>query len=112
MGKKTTLKKQEISFENMKEHKYKNKEKDGIVSYSPRSQLLDKEFMALALWMCIIEYDMDSFKEILGAHLDIVNKEKMAKKAGISKRTLFRMISPEGNPTLESVSRIMKQIYA
>lgn len=110
MPKKKISKKQESSFKDIKELKYKNKE--GITSFSPKDYLRDKEYIKKALFECIVENDMDSFKEILSAHLDVVNKEELAKKAGISKRTLFRMLSPEGNPTLENVSKLIHQICA
>jgi hypothetical protein len=51
--------------------------------------------------------DAEAFKEILSAHLEVVHKERFASRAKIPKRTLFRMLSPEGNPTLENVARIV-----
>ena len=54
--------------------------------------------------------DTEGFKEILRAYLELVNKEEFAKKAGIPRRTLFRMLSKNGNPTLKNISKIIFQL--
>jgi len=74
--------------------------------------LKNKERIAKALVECIIDYDMESFKIILSAHLRVTNKDELAKKTGISKRTLFRMVSEEGNPTLENASKVIHELCA
>lgn len=56
--------------------------------------------------------DADAFKEILSAHLEIVNKESFYKAAGLSRRTLFRMLGPDGNPTLSNIARVVTAIAA
>ena len=48
-----------------------------------------------------------AFKGILAAHLKVANKEAFSAKAKIPKRTLFRMLTPEGNPTLDNIARIV-----
>ena len=68
--------------------------------------------MARALWQCLIENDVEEFKEILKAHLETLNKEELVKETGLSRRTLFRMLSPEGNPTLKNLSAILNKLCA
>jgi DNA-binding phage protein len=55
---------------------------------------------------CLKMGDPEGFKEILSAYLEVVNKAAFAKKAGIPERTLFRMLTPAGNPTLENLARV------
>ena len=110
MAKKKTSRKREFSIEDMPIMGLKNRE--GITPFEHGVHLRDKKLVAQSLWECIVENDIDAFKEILEGHLRVRNKENLAKKAGISKRTLFRMLSPSGNPTLENVAKLIHQICA
>jgi DNA-binding phage protein len=56
--------------------------------------------------------DSQAFKEILSAHLEVINKEDFSKKARIPRRTLFRILSPLGNPTLDNVAKIVHALAA
>lgn len=85
---------------------------DGVSQYSAIERMQNKALIADALWLCLVDNDVDSFKEILKRHLELTNKDDLAKKAGIPRRTLFRMLSPDGNPTLENVSKIIHQLCA
>ncbi len=88
------------------------KSRKGISEFDPDLRLQKPEFMANALWQCLIENDILAFKEILRSHLEVMNKHQLAKKAGIPQRALFRMLSPEGNPTLENLGKIIHQLCA
>ena len=90
----------------------KLKNRKGIVEFNPNVRLQKPEVVAKALWQCLVENDIDAFKEILRSHLEVTNKNKLARKAGIPRRTLFRMLSPEGNPTLENLGKIIHQLCA
>lgn len=63
-----------------------------------------------ALTAALVEGDAEAFKEILAAHLEVTTKESFYKKAGISRRTLFRMLGPTGNPTLSNIVRVVSAI--
>ncbi len=73
----------------------------------PKRTFRDSTLIFEALLQALSDGDVDAFKEILAAFLSVANKEQFAAKAQIPKRTLFRMISPSGNPTLETVARVM-----
>ena len=105
MGKRKTSGKRDFSFENMKEIKLKKGTK--LIAHNSSKELADVDFVSQALIQAMKDGDADAFKEILGAHLSATNKEKFSAKAKIPKRTLFRMISPGGNPTLENIVRIV-----
>lgn len=110
MPRKKTLKKQGFSFKDMPSLKVKNKEK--LSSFGATKRMKDKEYISQALWDCLVANDTDGFKEILRAHLELINKDEFAEEAGISRRTLFRMLSDEGNPTLDNISKIIHQLCA
>lgn len=88
------------------------KNRRGLFEFNPDIRLQKPEVIARALWGCLVENDIEAFKEILRSHLEVVNKNTLAKKAGIPRRTLFRMLSPEGNPTLENLGKIIHQLCA
>jgi len=84
----------------------------GVAEFNPDDRLQKREVVAQALWQCLVENDVEAFKEILKSHIEVTNKDELAKRAGISRRTLFRMLSPEGNPTLENLGKIIHQLCA
>lgn len=63
---------------------------------------------------CIKTGDIETFREILVAHLMTVNKVKLAKKAGIGRRTLYDIMDPkkEFNPELSTISALMQSLAA
>jgi probable addiction module antidote protein len=65
-----------------------------------------------ALWECLKTNDPEGFKEILKAHLELRNKENLTQKTGISRRTLYRMLSKRGNPTLQNISKLVHKLCA
>lgn len=110
MRKKKTSKKQGFSFQDMKTVKLK---KDAPVARFKASDILkNKTLIAEALWQTLVENDVEGFKEILKAHLENLNKDELAKETGLSRRTIFRMLEPDGNPTLKNISTIINKICA
>ena len=109
MTKKMTSRKREFSSEDIPLRKVKADTKATRVSSAVR--LKDQELIFRALWECLVEQDIDSFKEVLRGHLEVVNKQQFAKKSKISRRTLYRTLSAEGNPTLKSISNVIHALY-
>ncbi len=110
MRKAKISKKREFSFKNMPSFEPRNRSE--VKLYSAAEKMKNKDYVSKALWQCLINNDINSFKEILRTHLEIANKEEFANKSGIPQRTLFRILSPEGNPTLETLGKIIHQICA
>lgn len=75
-------------------------------------ELRNKAFISEALWQSLVLGDVEAFKEILKGYLEFMNKENMIKETGLSRRTLYRMLSPEGNPSLENISKIIHKLCA
>lgn len=110
MLKKKTSKKQGFSWKNMPILPLK---KQVVVARHDAAQnLRDREYVSQALWECLKENDTEGFKEVLRTHLEVINKEEFATETGIAKRTLFRILSPEGNPSLENISKIVHKLCA
>ena len=112
MVKKKILKKRIYSYKDIPVNNIKLKSMKGLIPYNPSAKMRDKEYVAIGLCECIKDNDVESFKEILRTHLELTNKDDFSKKTGIARRTLFRMLSPEGNPTFENVCKMVHALCA
>ena len=109
MPTKVTSKKRELSLSDIPIRRLKAGA--ATVKTSSAKRLQDQELVFRAFWQCLIDKDIESFKEILRGHLDAVNKGSLAKRSKTSRRTLHRILSPEGNPTLKSISNVIHALY-
>ncbi|MBY0471772.1 hypothetical protein K2X30_11450 [bacterium] len=77
-------------------------------------ELKDAKLVIETLLDCIKTGDLESFREVLVAHLMTVNKMSLASRAGIGRRTLYDLIDPkkEFNPELSTVSAVIKALAA
>jgi probable addiction module antidote protein len=62
------------------------------------------------LTQCLKDKDAEAFKEILWSYLNQHNKVLIAKRMGVSRTTLYRMVSDEGNPTLDNIVNLLDSI--
>jgi probable addiction module antidote protein len=108
MAKTKTSAKRGFSFEKMPEIRLKKNAK--VLKREASKVFHDSKQVSEALIQALREGDADAFKEILAAYLSVTNKDKFAAKADIPRRTLFRMLSPEGNPTLDNIARIVRAL--
>jgi len=108
MNKRKTLKKPIRSLENMPSLRVKNKVK--LSEFKASKRMRNKKYVSKALFECLTANDTEGFKEILRVYLELENKEQFAKKVGIPRRTLFRLLSKDGNPTLNNISKIIYQL--
>ncbi len=96
---------------------YKKQKKSGKRSLKIHTPFASKELknsdlVIETLLDCIRAGDLNTFREILVAHLMTRNKTSIAKKAGIGRRTLYDLIDPEVefNPGLTTVSSVLLAI--
>jgi DNA-binding phage protein len=77
-------------------------------------ELKDPHLVAETLLECIKTGDIESFREVLMAHLMTVNKAAIAKKAGIGRRTLYDLIDlkKDFNPELSTISALIRALAA
>lgn len=94
----------------------KSAAKKSLKVHAPfKSKILkNSEVVADTLLDCIKTGDLESFREVLYAHLMTVNKMALAKKAGIGRRTLYDLIDPkkEFNPELSTISALIQALAA
>lgn len=109
MTKKATSKRREFSLNDTPIRNLKRGARVRKVSSSRR--LKDQELLFRALWECLVEQDIESFKDVLRGHLEAANKQQLSRKAKTSRRTLHRILSAEGNPTLKSISKVISAMY-
>ena len=102
-NKETSTKRKKSEMKSLKEH----------VPFKS-STLKDRELVVDVLLECIRTGDIDSFRELLAAHLMTVNKVELAKRAGIGRRTLYDLIDPKKdfNPELSTVSALIQALAA
>ncbi|MEK6578921.1 MAG: hypothetical protein AABZ55_06815 [Bdellovibrionota bacterium] len=79
---------------------------------SPR--LKNPKLVSETLLECIKTGDLDTFREVLVAHLMTVNKMAVAKKAGIGRRTLYDLmdLNKKFNPELATISAVIRALAA
>ena len=58
----------------------KLKKDAGLIEYSPTQELLDENFIALAIWECLKNNDPEGVMEVIQAHLEAVNKSRAARE--------------------------------
>ena len=77
-------------------------------------ELKDSKLVIDTLLGCIRPGGIESFREVLTAHLMTVNKSKVAQKAGIGRRSLYDLMDPkrEFNPELSTLSAIIQSLAA
>ncbi len=77
-------------------------------------ELKNVDLVIETLLDCIKTGDIETFREVLMAHLMTVNKVKLAQRAGIGRRTLYDLIDPkkEFNPELSTISALMQALAA
>ena len=109
MGKQRTSEKRGFSFKSIQETRINRNAR--LVFHDSSKKLANVEFVSQALIEALKDGDSDAFKEILAAHLSVTNKDQFSRRAKIPKTTLFRILSPKGNPTLDNVARIVHALH-
>ncbi len=79
-----------------------------VSAWHPTHEILDEKKLAQALFQCLKDGDSDAFKEILFAHLDAKVKTKLAKERGVSARTMYAALSESGNPSLDTIAKLVQ----
>jgi probable addiction module antidote protein len=54
--------------------------------------------------------DMDTFREILRAHLEVRNISNFSKETGFPRKTLYRILEPVSNPTLKNIIKLLTNL--
>ena len=82
--------------------------------FNPEVGLENPKKILEALIDCLLENDLESFEDILVAHLRTVSKSSFQKKSGLGRQTLYDLIQGkrEFNPTLKTLGGLFKALAA
>lgn len=81
-----------------------------LEKHDPKQRLRDRKFIGKALFEALTDGDAEAFKEILRAHLETRNKDLVSLKSGVPRSTVFRMLEPGSNPTLNNVAKVFRAL--
>ncbi len=88
------------------------KNKKGISRMDPSKMIIDEKFLVFALLQCFKDNDPEAFIEILDGYIVACNKSEFAKKADISRSTLYDMLHGKKNPTLRVLTQCVHELVS
>lgn len=77
-----------------------------LIAYSPTKELLDEEFIALAIWECLKSNDPEGVVEVIQSHLDAVNKARAAKEVLLPRSSMYNALKGK-NPTVKTLAKLV-----
>ncbi len=84
--------------------KMRLKQNTGIKEINPTEELLNEELISRALWECLKDGDDKGFKEVILAYVEACKKAHTAKKAAVSRSTVYNL---KDNPTIKTVAKVV-----
>jgi len=77
-------------------------------------ELADKKLVRGVLLDALAEGDLESFREVLRAHLNTVSKLALARTTGLGRRTIYDLLdsSKSFDPRLSTVAALFKDLAA
>jgi probable addiction module antidote protein len=109
MAKKKTSKKQSFCLKNMPI--VKSKKTPLLLKHDPSVFFKSHEKVALALLTSLEEGDPGAFLEILNVYLS-ANRTKISKETKLSRTTIQKALSKNGNPTIGTIAKIVSRSVA
>lgn len=87
---------------------------DHLKVFDPSKGLENPKEILEALIECLKQNDLESFEDILVAHLRTVSKSRFGKKSDLGRQTLYDLIQGkrEFNPTLRTIGGLFKALAA
>ncbi len=76
--------------------------------------LKDRKLVLATLIDSLVKNDLDTFQDVLIAHLRTVSKSKLAAETKLGRQTLYDLLDEKKpfNPTLTTVGSILKSLAA
>ena len=102
----------------MAKTKILKKQKDfltnGLKKFEPDRKLLsDKKLVIETLMEALLTNDVETFRDVLIAHLRTLSKTELAKKTGLGRRTLYDLMDEKKfDPRLSTLSALLSKIAA
>ena len=88
------------------------KSKKGISKIEPLKMMVDEKFLVSAILQCFKDNDPEALIEILDGYIIACNKTEFAKKAEISRSTLYDMLHGKKNPTLRVLTQCVHRLVS
>ncbi len=90
--------------------KLKLKNSSGLIRYSPTEELANDQIIAEAVWECLKNNDPQGVMEVIGAHLEAVNKLNLAKAHDIPRSTIYSALRSK-NPTVSTLAKLVHHCF-
>lgn len=92
--------------------KHSKKNTSQLQTFDPKKTFLEMKPRELSevlfgIWM---DRDIESFKGVLSTYLEVHNQQNIARRMGVSRDTLYHMVSEEGHLTLETMFKLLDAI--
>lgn len=102
MDKVKTLKKQKRSFKVLQQHN------------SFKGDFSNPKIIKEILVKALMDNDLETFEDILIAHLRASSKSKLSRQSGLGRQTLYDLLdeNKEFNPTLSTLAALLKTLAA
>ena len=78
-----------------------------LVSHDPSVIFRNHATIKMALVEALIEGDKEAFVEILAGYVRAHNILEVCRKTGLSRTVVYQAISEDGNPSLDTLCKIM-----
>jgi DNA-binding phage protein len=94
--------------------KQKTSSLNSLKKFEPNPKLLlNRKLIAEVLVDAILDNDIETFRDVLIAHLRTHSKTELAKKTGLGRRTLYDLMDDEKfDPRLSTLSSLLSKIAA
>jgi DNA-binding phage protein len=94
--------------------KRKGSSKSTLKKFEPNRKLLsDKKLVIETLIEALLTNDVETFRDVLIAHLRTLSKTELAKTTGLGRRTLYDLMDEKKfDPRLSTLSALLSKIAA
>ncbi len=82
-----------------------------LLKHNPKDFFRSHEKVASALLTCLEEGDPSTFLEILNVYLS-ANRTKVSRETKLSRTTVQKALSKDGNPTIATIAKIVHRSVA
>ena len=85
-----------------------------LMKHDPSKTLKDRKLVLDTLLDCLVRNDIESFQDVLVAHLRTVSKSELARETKIGRQTLYDLLDEKKpfNPTLSTLASIFEKLAA
>src|SRR4051794_18054360 len=85
-----------------------------LMEHDYTQSLKDREGVLETLFHCLVENDLEAFRDVLVAHLRTVSKAKLALETKLGRRTIYDLLDDKKpfNPSLRTLAPLLHSLRA